>query len=79
VKFIWRFAKNAADLDDLVQDTLAKGRKNLDKLYVYTNLRSWLYAILRKHRYSRYQRSKPAALNPDAACSAKLAVEPSRE
>ncbi|WP_136683629.1 sigma-70 family RNA polymerase sigma factor [Falsirhodobacter xinxiangensis] len=39
--------KNAADADDLVQDTLVKALGNIDKFQEGTRLRAWLFTIMR--------------------------------
>lgn len=39
--------KNAADADDLVQDTLVKALGNIDKFEEGSRLRAWLFTIMR--------------------------------
>lgn len=39
--------KNAADADDLVQDTLVKALSNIDKFEQGSRLRAWLFTIMR--------------------------------
>jgi RNA polymerase sigma-70 factor (ECF subfamily) len=45
--FAWSLSHNGSDADDLVQDTLIKAWTNRDKFEPGTNLRAWLFPILR--------------------------------
>ena len=50
--------------DDLVQDTLVKALSNLDKFQEGTNMRAWLFTILRHSfynevRYQKYHQTGP--------------------
>lgn len=55
--FAIRFTKNDDDADDLVQDTLLKAIR-YSKLYKEgTNLRAWLYTIMRNTFINDYRRS----------------------
>ncbi|MCJ8140373.1 sigma-70 family RNA polymerase sigma factor [Falsirhodobacter halotolerans] len=44
--------KNAADADDLVQDTLVKALGNIDKFEAGSRLRAWLFTIMRNSFYT---------------------------
>ncbi len=48
---------NAARADDLVQETLLKAWANRDKFEDGTNLRAWLFTILRNSFYSQMRRA----------------------
>ena len=50
--FAWSLSHNASDADDLVQDTLIKAWTNRDKFEPGTNLRAWLFTILRNTYYT---------------------------
>lgn len=50
--FAWSLSHNASDSDDLVQDTLIKAWTNRDKFEPGTNLRAWLFTILRNTYYT---------------------------
>ena len=45
--FAMSLCRNSAQADDLVQDTIVKAWTNIEKFKVGTNLRAWLFTILR--------------------------------
>src|SRR5215469_8495859 len=47
--------------DDLAQETLAKAWQARDKFQPGTNLKAWLFVILRNEFYSNHRRAKTAA------------------
>jgi RNA polymerase sigma-70 factor (ECF subfamily) len=54
----------SSNYDDLVQDTLLKALSNLDKFQPGTNMRAWLFTILRHNfyneiRYQKYHQTGP--------------------
>ena len=49
--------RNAADCDDLVQETLAKALKNHDRYESGTRLKSWLFTIMRNTFYTATKKS----------------------
>jgi RNA polymerase sigma-70 factor, ECF subfamily len=52
-----RFVRNAADADDLVQDTLFRAYRSWDQFEPGTNARGWLVTILRHLFINDYRRS----------------------
>src|SRR5215218_4808613 len=58
-----RLARNRADAEDLVQDTLVKALRFADRFTPGTNLRAWLYTIL--HNTWRNRRRDAARENVD--------------
>ncbi len=56
--FAWSLSHNGADADDLVQDTLIKAWSNKDKFEPGTNLRAWLFTILRNTYYTAVVRRR---------------------
>ncbi len=50
--FAMSLTRNLSAADDLVQDTIVKAWSNLDKFRWGTNLRAWLFTILRNTFYS---------------------------
>lgn len=56
--FAWSLSHNRSDADDLVQDTLIKAWTNREKFAVGTNLRAWLFTILRNTYYSQVLRRR---------------------
>jgi len=49
--FALSLTQSSQHSDDLVQDTLVKALSNLDKFQIGTNLRAWLFTILRNSFY----------------------------
>src|SRR3569832_520086 len=56
--FAWSLSHNAADADDLVQDTLIKAWTNREKFEPGTTLRAWLFTILRNTYYTHVIRRR---------------------
>ena len=50
--FAISLTRNTATADDLVQDTLVKAWTNFDKFEQGSNMRAWLFTILRNTYYS---------------------------
>lgn len=62
--FARSFCRNVSDADDLVQETLLKGIANIHRYQPDTNMKSWLFTIMRNTFYTRikvYNRESPAA------------------
>lgn len=78
--FALSLTQSAQHSDDLVQDTLLKALSNLDKFQAGTNLRAWLFTILRNSfyngiRYRKYHQSAPL----DEADPASLEMRATQE
>jgi RNA polymerase sigma-70 factor (ECF subfamily) len=56
--FAWSLSHNGSDADDLVQDTLIKAWTNKDKFEPGTNLRAWMFTILRNTYYTHILRRR---------------------
>ncbi|MCF8324951.1 MAG: RNA polymerase sigma factor [Leadbetterella sp.] len=54
--FAMRLTKNYDDANDLVQDTLVKAFLNKDKYADGTNLKAWLFTIMKNTFITNYQR-----------------------
>lgn len=54
--FARSLTRNPAQADDLVQDTIVKALANVDRFDPETNLRPWLFTILRNTFYSELRR-----------------------
>ena len=65
--FAISLTQSAQQSDDLVQDTLLKALSNLDKFQMGTNLRAWLFTILRNSFYNgiRYKKYHQTAALDD--------------
>jgi RNA polymerase sigma-70 factor (ECF subfamily) len=66
-------AGNVERADDLVQDTLMKAWSNMDAYTEGTNLRAWLFTILRNTFYSNY-RKRSREVEDDGTYASRLAV-----
>lgn len=62
--------------DDLVQETLVKAWSNIGSFVEGTNLRAWLFTILRNIYYSEYRKRRREVADPDGTFAAKLATAP---
>ena len=65
--------------DDLVQETLVKAWTNFDTFQQGTNLRAWLFTILRNHFYSEMRKKKREVEDADGSLSAGLSVHPEQD
>ncbi|MGZ8362411.1 MAG: sigma-70 family RNA polymerase sigma factor [Caulobacteraceae bacterium] len=77
--FAWSIAHNAAEADDLVQDTLIKAWTNRDKFEQGTNLRAWLFTILRNTYYTAVVRRRREVRDEDGAHAAMQTTGPAQE
>jgi RNA polymerase sigma-70 factor, ECF subfamily len=60
--------------DDLVQETLMKAWKHHESFQDGTNLKAWLYTILRNEFYSQIRKRKREVEDADGFYSSKVAV-----
>ncbi|WP_366654874.1 sigma-70 family RNA polymerase sigma factor [Fodinicurvata sp. EGI_FJ10296] len=77
--FARSFCRSPYDADDLVQETLMKGIANIDKFQPGTNMKSWLFTIMRNTFYTGikvYNRECPGAAD---CVSSKPSSLPSQE
>jgi RNA polymerase sigma factor (sigma-70 family) len=54
--FAMKLTKNHDEADDLLQDTLMKAYRNMDKFADGTNLKAWMYTIMKNTFITNYQR-----------------------
>jgi RNA polymerase sigma factor (sigma-70 family) len=54
--FALRLTKNAEEANDLMQETLMKAFNNRDKFSDGTNLKAWMYTIMKNTFITNYQR-----------------------
>lgn len=64
--------------DDLVQEALVKAWSNLDKFREGTNMRAWLFTILRNVFYSEHRKRRREVEDVDGAFAARLIGLPSQ-
>jgi RNA polymerase sigma-70 factor (ECF subfamily) len=77
--FAWSLSHNASDADDLVQDTLIKAWTNRDKFEDGTNLRAWLFTILRNTYYTNVVRRRREVRDEDGMHAATLTSPASQD
>ncbi len=77
--FAWSLAHNGSDADDLVQETLIKAWAHRDKFEPGTNLRAWLFTILRNTYYTAASRRRRETPDPDGVFAATLSVGPTQD
>ncbi|MFY0599572.1 MAG: RNA polymerase sigma factor [Cyclobacteriaceae bacterium] len=54
--FALKLTKDMEDANDLIQDTMMKAFKNRDKFAEGTNLKAWMYTIMKNTFITNYQR-----------------------
>jgi RNA polymerase sigma-70 factor (ECF subfamily) len=67
---------NADRADDLVQETLVKAWDKIDTFEEGTNLKAWLFTILRNAYFSELRKFKREVPDPEGDYAASLATEP---
>ncbi len=77
--FAISLTRNVSSADDLVQDTIVKAWTNLDKYQVGTNLRAWLFTILRNTFYSDRRKRKHEVPDPEGVHAASLFEKPAHD
>lgn len=70
--FAWSLSRNGSDADDLVQDTLIKAWTHREKFEPGTNLRAWLFTILRNTFYTSAVRKRREVPDGDGKHAATL-------
>lgn len=77
--FAMSLARNSAQADDLVQDAVVKAWSNFDKFKVGTNLRAWLFTILRNTFYSARRKAGREVADVDGVFAGNLASKPDHD
>jgi RNA polymerase sigma-70 factor, ECF subfamily len=77
--FALSLTRNSSQADDLVQDTVVKAWSNIDRFERGTNLRAWLFTILRNTFYSTRRRSVREVPDSDGALVGALAEKPAHD
>ena len=62
-----RMTRNAADAEDLVQETMMRGYRSFETFEEGTNLRAWLYRILTNAFINRYRSKQRRPMETDLA------------
>lgn len=77
--FAISLTRNTAVADDMVQDTLVKAWTNIDKFDPGTNLRAWLFTILRNTYYSHHRKAKHEVADADGVLTESLSQKPDHD
>lgn len=68
-----------ARADDLAQDTVLKAWANRDQFQAGSNLKAWLFTILRNCYYSELRHRKFEVEDPEGLSAAQLAIAPDHD
>lgn len=74
-----KLTSNQHRAEDLVQETLLKAWTKRDSYRPDTNLRAWLFTILRNTLYSDWRKFRREVQDVDGACARALVEEPRQE
>lgn len=77
--FAWSLSRNPADADDLVQETLTKAWTHREKFTPGTNLRAWLFTILRNTWYTAVTKRRREVPDEDGHYAAALTSPANQE
>ena len=77
--FAISLTRNAATADDMVQDTIVKAWSNIDRFELGTNMRAWLFTILRNTYYSSRRKAKREVADVDGVFTESLAEKPAHD
>ncbi|CTQ34773.1 RNA polymerase sigma factor [Jannaschia rubra] len=77
--FALSLTRNGATADDMVQDTVVKAWTNMEKFKVGTNMRAWLFTILRNTYYSSRRKLNREVADPEGTMVASLSVKPDHD
>lgn len=77
--FALSLTREGASADDLVQDTIVKAWTNMDKFQPGTNLRAWLFTILRNTFYSDRRKTRREVSDSDGIHAARQATRPDHD
>ncbi len=69
---------NPSQADDLVQGALMRALSNLDKFEAGTNLRAWMFTILRNLYYSELRKRKREVEDADGGYAESLSTQPNQ-
>ncbi|SDO75534.1 RNA polymerase sigma-70 factor, ECF subfamily [Lutimaribacter pacificus] len=77
--FAMSLTRNPAMADDMVQDAVEKAWRNVDKFTPGTNLRAWLFTILRNTYYSNRRKMKREVADPEGVFVGQLSAKPAHD
>lgn len=74
--FAMSLSGDPTEANDLVQECVLKAWANRDKFQAGTNLKAWLFTILRNTYFSRARKSRREVQDVDGVAAASLATPP---
>jgi RNA polymerase sigma-70 factor (ECF subfamily) len=74
--FALSLTRNGSVADDMVQDTVVKAWTNIEKFEPGTNMRAWLFTILRNTFYSSRRKAKREVADVDGIFTENMAEKP---
>lgn len=77
--FAWSLSRNSSEADDLVQESLVKAWTHREKFQVGTNLRAWLFTILRNTYYTSVVRRRREVRDEDGHHAASMRSLPAQD
>lgn len=77
--FARTFEKNAARADDLVQETVVKAWASRERFQEGSNMKAWLFTILRNAYISQFRKAKREVEDADGALTASLSEKGAQE
>lgn len=77
--FARTFERDRARADDLMQETMVRAWANRDGFRDGTNMKAWLFTILRNVYRSQYRKMKPEVEDVDGEYSETISVEGGQE
>lgn len=77
--FARSLCRDGVRADDLVQEALVRAFDNIERFTPGTNLKAWLFTIMRNEHYSQLRRRKFEAPNHDSDSMPDLSVPPDHD
>jgi len=77
--FAMSLTRDAARADDVVQDAILKAWNNFDQFSKGTNLRAWLFTIVRNTYYSALRKTRREVPDSEGAMAATLSEKPEHD
>jgi RNA polymerase sigma-70 factor, ECF subfamily len=77
--FARSLCRDGVRADDLVQEALVRAFDNLERFTPGTNLKAWLFTIMRNEHYSQLRRRKFEVPNHDGDSMPDLSVPPDHD
>jgi RNA polymerase sigma-70 factor (ECF subfamily) len=77
--FALSLTRDMARADDLVQDTVVKAWTNIEKFEPGTNMRAWLFTILRNTFYSDRRKARREVSDSEGVLTEQIAEKPAHD